>query len=129
MATPAPVAPPPTTIMSHGPACARRRWYISDLVMRSERPVSGLSEHQLQRELDLPRRIGAADGPERRIGDVAGGRPEVRAVQQIEELRAELHGHAFAHRDLKALVHTQVPLPEVCHAECVPSHVAIRRID
>src|ERR1019366_9321532 len=33
MATPAPVAPPPTTIMSHTPGCARRRRYISDLVM------------------------------------------------------------------------------------------------
>src|ERR1035441_6862397 len=33
MATPAPVAPPPTTIMSQTPGCARRRRYISDLVM------------------------------------------------------------------------------------------------
>src|ERR1017187_6290504 len=33
MATPAPVAPPPTTIMSHAPGCAPRRRYISDLVM------------------------------------------------------------------------------------------------
>src|ERR1700690_3992814 len=29
MATPAPVAPPPTTTMSHGPACASSRRYIS----------------------------------------------------------------------------------------------------
>src|ERR1017187_9259936 len=33
MATPAPVAPPPTTIMSHTPGCAPKRRYISDRVM------------------------------------------------------------------------------------------------
>src|SRR5512135_888197 len=36
MATPAPVAPPPTTIMSHGPSWSRRRRYIPARFIRSD---------------------------------------------------------------------------------------------
>src|ERR1035437_3690550 len=61
IATPAPVAPPPTTIMSHGAVRERSRRYISDLVMA---PMIAGSEDQLQGELDLPRGIGGADGAE-----------------------------------------------------------------
>jgi hypothetical protein len=49
-----------------------------------------ISEHQLQGELNLPRRISAAYRAERRVGDVAVRQIEVGAVQYIEELTPEL---------------------------------------
>src|ERR1035438_5315114 len=108
MATPAPVAPPPTTIMSHTPGCALRRRYISDLVMIQltgrrvanppqvdNLPHSAL-EDQLQGELALSRRVGAADGPEGGTGGLGVRYPEVRVVQNVEELRPELQAGLFA---------------------------------
>src|SRR5579859_3214426 len=52
-------------------------------------------KHQLQRKLDLPRRINSPNRPECRIGNI-GVRPDkVRVIQNIEELRPELYSHSF----------------------------------
>src|SRR2546423_2948750 len=84
---------------------------------------------QLQRELDLPRRIRLLDRPERgTVGNVRVHiRTEIRVVQDIEKLRPELQGHAFAERKSEVLVDAQVPLPEARPAQRVPSQVAERR--
>src|SRR5579885_1332194 len=121
MATPAPVAPPPATIRSHGWDWARRRRYIS------ERVIQPPLKHELQGELNLPRRKRGSNRSKTGIGDIRRRRPEVRVVQNVEELRAELQGHSFARGDPEVLVHSHIPLPEIGAAERVAAHVAERR--
>src|SRR5271157_23858 len=125
MATPAPVAPPPTTIISHGPACARRRWYISDLVIETKRPASGSLENHLQRELDLPRREGGANGPEGGIGSLRVRYAEIRVIQEVEELRPELQVGALA--KVEVLVDRKVPLVEIGCAERIAADISVGR--
>src|SRR3954453_2693778 len=74
-------------------------------------------EHQLQRELNLPGWIGAADSAEGGVGNVGIRQAEIRAIQNVEELRTELERHAFARRNPEALVHADVPLPETWSAQ------------
>src|SRR5581483_1713133 len=120
MATPAPVAPPPTTIRSHGPVWARRRRYISERVIQSS------LKHELQRKLDLPRGEGGSNRAERGTGDVGRRRAEIGMVQDVEELRPELQRHAFARRNPEILVDPHIPLPEVWAAEGIPANVTKR---
>src|ERR1019366_2061798 len=71
MATPAPVAPPPTTIMSHAPGCAPRRRYISDLVMNSAYDVAQALVPAVSRLVSIPvgaRRQASAGVPTRQAG-------------------------------------------------------------
>ena len=67
-------------------------------------------EHQLQGELALPRRVGGADGPEGGTGRLSVRYPEVRVVQNVEELRPELQPRLFA--DAEVLVDGKIPLIE-----------------
>ena len=67
-------------------------------------PNRSASEEQFQSELNLPRGKRRTNGSERRTGDVGTGPPEVGVVQEIEELRPELQGQAFACRNLETLV-------------------------
>ena len=85
------------------------------------------SEHELQGELDLPPRKRTANRSERRGGDVGRWRPEVRVVQDVEELRPELQRHAFARRDPETLVYPEVPLPEVQTAQSIAAEASKRR--
>jgi hypothetical protein len=55
-----------------------------------------LLENQLQGELALPRRVGGAYGPEGGTGGLGVRYPEVRVVQNVEELRPELQPRLFA---------------------------------
>lgn len=67
-------------------------------------------EHDLGRELDLSRRIGRRNHPERRVADVAIGRLEVRAIREVECLAAELQPELF--RQLEVLLHSEIELEE-----------------
>src|SRR5215467_11888120 len=90
------------------------------------------SKHQLQRELDLPRRRG-------RTGNLADGIAiavvvavalehneirvsEIRAIQNIERFRAELQRHALP--DGNSLKQGRVDVEQARAAERTASHVA-----
>src|ERR1035438_6353744 len=79
-------------------------------------------EHQLQRELALPRRESRADGAKGGVGGFRVRYPEIRVVQNVEELGPELQPGLFA--DLEVLVNRAVPLVEVGSAERIASHIA-----
>jgi hypothetical protein len=55
-----------------------------------------LSEHQLQSELDLPRRIRGANGSESRAGGLGVRNAEIRVIEDVKELRPELQLGLFA---------------------------------
>ena len=79
------------------------------------------SEHQLQRELALPRRERRADGTEGGIGGFRVRYPEIRVVQDVEELRPELQPGLFA--NLEVLVNRAIPLVEVGCAERIAADI------
>src|ERR1019366_7786406 len=83
-----------------------------------------LLENQLQGELALPRRVGGAYGPEGGTGGLGVRYPEVRVVQNVEELRPELQPRLFA--DPEVLVDGKIPLIEVGSAERIPADIAVR---
>jgi hypothetical protein len=66
----------------------------ADLFFRPSRHSN--LEYQLQRELALPRRVGGANGAEGGTGRLGVRYPDVRVVQNIEELRPELHPGPFS---------------------------------
>ena len=73
---------------STGASVPRQRCFLTDIPI-SIRP--DLLVHELQRELHLARRFRLKDMVERWRTDVAVGQPEVRAVQDVKQLRAELY--------------------------------------
>src|ERR1035441_10225033 len=83
------------------------------------------SKNQLQRKLALPRRIARADGPEGGTGRLRVRYPEVRVVQNVEELRPELHPGLIA--DAEVLVDGKVPLVELGSSERIAADIAVRR--
>src|SRR5664280_698948 len=78
-------------------------------------------ENQLQRKLALPRRVAGADGPEGGAGGLRVRYPEVRVVQNVEELRPELHPGLIA--DAEVLVDGKVPLIEVGSTERIAADI------
>src|SRR5260370_28807869 len=64
-------------------------------------------KQELQRELNLARRVTAADGAEARAGAVAVGGGEVGVVERIKHLGAELQLHSFA-RQAEVLEDTEI---------------------
>src|SRR5579883_517035 len=83
------------------------------------------SVHQLQRELDLPRRIGRADRAERRVRDGRVRKAEVGVVDGVEELAAELQRGPLP--DRKLLVDAEVPLVEARSTVSVAARISERR--
>src|ERR1035438_6878089 len=81
-------------------------------------------ENQLQRKLTLPRRIARADGPEGGTGRLRVRYSEIRVVQNIEELRPELHPGLISNPEV--LVHGKIPLVEVRSAERIPADIPVR---
>jgi hypothetical protein len=67
-----------------------------------------LSEVELSRELDTSRGVGAGDGSEVTVPQVAVGHEEIRMVEGIEELHAELRSHVLADRPV--LLYAEVPI-------------------
>src|SRR3954462_11327211 len=65
-------------------------------------------EHELQRKLHLARGRGCKDVVECRRTDIGVGQMEVRAIQEVEQLRAELKLHRFGHFEI--LKGTKVPV-------------------
>ena len=59
--------------------------------------IRGRLIHELQRKLHLARRPRREDMVECRRTDVAVGQPEVRVIQEIEELRPELEFLSFGY--------------------------------
>ena len=55
-------------------------------------------KQQLQPELDASRTVGRNESAERRRADEVVRQAEVRMIEQIEELRAELNRDGFADR-------------------------------
>ena len=72
------------------PPPRQQRCFLTDIPI-SIRP--DLLVHELQRELHLAWRFRLKDMVERWRTDVAVGQPEVRAVQDVKQLRAELYMH------------------------------------
>src|SRR5580698_2054949 len=70
-------------------------------------PTRSLKQ-ELQRKLHLARRLRRKDMVERRRTDVAVGQPEIRAVQEVKQLRAELELFQFG--QLEILKRCEIPV-------------------
>ncbi len=86
--------------------------------------VDRVLKQQLQRKLDLSRRIRRANRPKGRVCRLRIGHSEICVIQQIKELRTELQVDAFANQ--KVLVSRKIPLLETGRAEGIPAHVRHR---
>src|SRR5262249_15916886 len=82
-------------------------------------PNSRGLEKDLERELNLSWRVRATDRAKGRIGEVRVGLTEIRAVQNVEELRPELHFCALPHWNWNGLLQRDVHLPEAGRTESI----------
>ena len=85
------------------------------------------SEHQLERELNLPRLVRRRKLPEIARGPVDDRRAEIRPVQQVEEFTPELHAGPFV--DSKILLQVGVELEKARAVQGVASQVSERAAD
>src|ERR1700722_12597801 len=72
--------------------------------------LSWLLEEELQRQLDRSTRLRLGDLSKRRRADVVVGQAEVRVIEEVKELRAELEALRFTDRDV--LEQREVPFLE-----------------
>src|SRR5579871_4014732 len=111
-----------------------RRQSVGARRIESARSIAGLtpfacdylpvaSEQQLQSELNLAGRIRRANRTERCIRSSGIGHAEIRVVQQIEELRAELQPHTLVNPE--RLIRRKVPHLESRCAEGIAPHIAV----
>src|ERR1035438_3199580 len=82
-------------------------------------------EYLLHLLLALQPRIASADGPEGGPGRLRVRNSKIRVVQNVEELRPELHPGLISNPEV--LVHGKIPLVEVGSAERIAADIPVRR--